>query len=119
MGDLSKHFSRHEMACKCGCGFDSIDVQTLLLAEEVREYVGMPIIPTSVCRCEQHNREVGGEEYSYHMQARAMDLPVPNPLGVFVWLSEKYGGRYGFGCYMRKGFVHIDTRTHGPARWYG
>ena len=26
MGDLTKNFSRSEFACKCGCGFDDIDL---------------------------------------------------------------------------------------------
>lgn len=27
MGDLTKNFNRFEFACKCGCGFDDIELQ--------------------------------------------------------------------------------------------
>lgn len=112
---ISVYFSRTEVACKCGCGFDSMDVETLRIADEVREFVGRPITPSSGCRCETHNRTEGGSKRSQHVRARAMDLPVDDPKTVYDWLCMRYPGRYGFGVYNT--FVHVDTRTGGPARW--
>ncbi len=115
MGKISKHFSRTEMACGCGCGLDSMDAETLLIADEVRDYVGAPITPSSAARCYEYNRHIGSEDTSQHPKCRAMDLPVLDPVDVYNWLCKKYPGKYGFGVYQT--FIHIDTRTNGPARW--
>jgi uncharacterized protein YcbK (DUF882 family) len=115
MDKISKYFNRHEVACKCGCGFDSMDAETLKLADEVREFEGRPITPRSGARCKEHNTKVGGGKRSQHLYARAMDLPVTSPDEVYAYLCAKYPGMYGFGVYDT--FVHIDTRTNGPARW--
>ena len=60
-------------------------------------------------------RRVGGATNSQHVKARAMDLPVSDPQALYDHLCKTYPGKYGFGVY--KSFVHIDTRTDGPARW--
>ena len=54
MGDVSDNFSRSEFACKCGCGFNSVDVALLDALEQVREKFG-PVSITSGNRCPKHN----------------------------------------------------------------
>jgi zinc D-Ala-D-Ala carboxypeptidase len=115
IGHLSDHFWRYEVACKCGCGADSMDVETLHLAELVRDFVDAPISPSSGYRCLEYNRKIGSGDKSQHPKARAMDLPVPDPTKVYDYLCRLYPDRFGFGLYDT--FVHIDTRTIGPARW--
>lgn len=115
MGDLSKYFSRNEIACKCGCGLDTMDIETLRIADEAREYTAQAIYPSSGARCLSHNRSVGSRDTSKHVQCRAMDLPVAEPEKLYNFLCDKYHDKYGFGLY--KTFVHIDTRTEGKARW--
>lgn len=115
MGDISKHFDRQEIACKCGCGFDTMDAETLKVADEIRDFVGSSITPSSGARCLAHNVEIGGSKNSQHTKGRAMDLPVPDPGAVYRFLCTRYEGLYGIGVYHS--FVHIDTRTNGPARW--
>lgn len=117
MGDLSKNYSRHEMACSCGCGGDTIDAETLRVAEEAREFVGHPITPSSAYRCDNHNEAVGGSVRSQHPKGRAIDLPVHDPKALYDFLCEKYPDKYGFGLYDT--FVHIDTRSGKMVRWYG
>lgn len=112
---LSEFFYRHEMACKCGCGADSMDVETLRIADEVRRFNNSPITPTSGHRCVKHNRHEGGEEDSQHLYARALDLPVTDPRAVYQYLCWKYPNRYGFGLY--ESFVHVDSRSGPPKRW--
>lgn len=114
---ISKHFTRKEIACKCGCGFDSMDVETLSIADEAREFVGHSITPSSGARCPTHNRNVGGSSKSQHVKARAMDLPVDDPVALYNYLDEKYPDQYGFGLYET--FVHIDSRSGNAARWKG
>lgn len=111
---VSKNYLRSEMACGCGCGFDSVDSQTLVIMEECREFVGEEIIPSSVSRCVKHNKAEGGAEKSLHLLSRAADLPVRNPEKLYKWLCDKYPTKYGFILYNT--FVHIDTRTGRPYR---
>lgn len=55
-----QHFSKSEFACKCGCGFDDIDINLVKLLEQIRSHFGdNPLIITSGCRCAKHNRSVG------------------------------------------------------------
>ena len=112
---ISKYFTRDEMKCRCGCGFDSMDVETLQLADDARDFVNHPITPSSACRCVKHNNAVGGSDNSYHLKARAIDLPVADPQALYDYLCNKYPDQYGFGLY--DSFVHVDSRTSGPARW--
>ena len=117
MGDVSKHFSRREFACKCGCGFDSIDAETLQVLEELRDTLREPITITSGCRCAAHNKAVGGSEHSYHLTARAVDISCPLPANyVYDLLDNRYPNKYGLGRYSD--WVHVDTRKT-MTRWDG
>ncbi len=111
----SYHFERSEFACKCGCGRDTIDHETLYLCEVVRRFCDEPVTVNSGFRCRQHNKEVGGRPNSQHLYGRAADLRVSDPVKVFNYLCEKYPNQYGFGLYST--FVHVDTRTGKAKRW--
>lgn len=117
MGDLTVNLSRHEFACKCGCGFDTVDVETLQVVQDVCTHFQCRVLITSGCRCEHHNTSVGGSENSQHTKGRAADCKFSRvePEAVYHYLNSRYDGKYGFGVY--KTFNHIDTRTDGPARW--
>lgn len=110
---LSTHFKRKEFACKCGCGFDTVDVETMQCLETLRTFTGRIHI-TSGCRCADHNKSVGGKTNSYHLRGRAVDIQVEgsNPETVYELLNELYPDSYGIMLYPT--FVHLDTRT-GPA----
>ena len=117
MGDLSKHFSRAEVACKCGCKLDSMDYETVNVLEATREHFGVPIAITSGCRCPDYNAKVGGAKNSFHTKCRAVDITVAgvSPDAVQAYLKFTYPGKYGIGCYPT--FTHLDT---GPVRrWNG
>jgi len=94
-----------------------MDIETLKIADEARDFADESITPSSACRCDKHNAAVGGAKNSQHPKARAMDLPVTNPKALYDHLCAIYPNQYGFGLY--KTFVHIDTRSNGPARWKG
>lgn len=116
MGDLTSHFSRHEFACRCGCGFDTVDIILADLCELARIIAGeYPVKVRSGCRCPTHNQAVGGSALSQHMYGRAADLEVRNPKEVYEELCYRFPARYGFGLYSD--FIHIDSRTNGPSRW--
>lgn len=118
MGDLTRHFSRREFACRDGCGFDTVDAELLELLVAVREHFDAPVIITSACRCPQHNQRVGGSAQSQHLLGRAADFVVQGvaPDEVADWLDRTYAGRYGIGRYPKSGFTHVDSRSI-PARW--
>lgn len=113
MSKLSPHFSRYEFACKCGCGFDTVDTETLIVAELARDLIGS-YTPNSACRCAEHNKKIGGSEKSMHLFSRAIDIPTDNPKELYNHLDQEFPNTYGIGMY--KTFVHIDTREK-KARW--
>lgn len=114
MGDLSKHFSRHEFACKCGCGQDTVDAELLTELEALRQHFDAPITINSGNRCEEYNRRVGGASASQHLRSRAADITIKGvtPLRVYTLLDPTHKG--GLGKYET--FTHIDTRG-SRARW--
>ncbi len=118
MGDLARHFSRREFACRDGCGFDTVDAQLLEVLTVVREHFDAPVTITSGCRCAEHNAAVGGSPNSQHLLGRAADFVVQGvaPDEVADWLDRTYAGRLGIGRYPKSGFTHVDSRLI-PARW--
>ncbi len=115
-GMINKHFSRDEFACKCGCGFMAVDVDLLAVLTDLREHFGKAVKINSACRCEAHNKAVGGEDKSQHMHGMAADLVVvgASPAKVHQYLVGQYPDTYGIGLY--KTWVHVDVRQD-KARW--
>ncbi|MGL6099721.1 MAG: D-Ala-D-Ala carboxypeptidase family metallohydrolase [Fusobacteriaceae bacterium] len=108
---MNKYFKRKEFACKCGCGFDAVDVELLELLTIVRELFGKPVTITSACRCESHNAKVGGAKSSQHKLGKAADIQVKDMTAQEVqkalddaFPKDKYGLGYG------KTFTHLDVR---------
>lgn len=118
MSKLSENFHRAEFACQDGCGFDTVDAELVDVLQTVRRVFKSPVTITSGCRCPEHNAAVGGAPNSQHVLGRAADIVVEDaaPLEVYRFLAARYGNRFGFGLYER--WIHVDTRTDGPARWH-
>ena len=125
MGDLNKYFNRSEFACKCGCGFETVDHELLELVSVVRVRFNLPLTINSSCRCLEHNEAVQKEanknyvpysSKSKHMQGIAADIVVKgvNPKDVYKFICEAYPDQYGVGKY--NSFTHIDVRRN-KARW--
>lgn len=135
MGDLTDNLSRHEFACKCGCGFDTVDFDLVRILQETADYffskadddvVRVSITINSGCRCPAHNKSIGGSKNSRHMKANAADFKLKyvlkdgtkeqiNPDKVASRLDKKYKYEYGIGWY--KGRTHFDTSSSGRRRW--
>ncbi len=141
MGDLTKNFSRHEFACKCGCGFDTVDFELLNVLQNLANHLSfihdckIMVIIVSGCRCKEYNEKVKkryNSNYkpysskSQHMFARAADIKVYkkinneksekfDPNSIYSYLNTKYPNQYGIGRY--KTFTHIDTKSGKPRRW--
>ncbi len=112
---LSPNFKRSEFACKCGCGFDTVDSELIEALEEIRTYFGSPITITSGCRCQEHNHKVGGNPNSQHKRGRAADFVVKGVSPSDVADYAEIIGVSGVGRY--EGWVHIDTKTGSVRRW--
>jgi uncharacterized protein YcbK (DUF882 family) len=132
MGDLSRNLSKHEFACKCGCGFDSVspelvrELQALVDAFEKKGYNDVTITINSGNRCPTHNRNEGGSVNSRHMQGLAADFKLKyktaygvkkqiDPTEVADYLDRKYPDTYGVGWY--NGRTHFDVSHSGKRRW--
>ncbi len=111
MGDISEHFDRAEFACKCGCGYNTVDVELVEVLEKVRCSFDAPVTITSGCRCEAHNKAVGGRPGSQHRLGRAADIVVSvvSPEEVQKFLKSQYPDSLGIGSYAA--FTHVDTRS--------
>jgi len=118
---IGSHFKRSEFACKCGCGFDTVDVELMPILEFVRFHFDKPVTINSACRCEAHNAAVGGSKNSQHLRGRAADIRIIGctPDEIADALEAIMDGWGGLGVYPKHNFVHIDTRSGSPARWRG
>lgn len=129
MGDLSENLSRHEMACQCGCEFDTVDIELVGVLQGLCDFLRYDmgrkpvLLITGPNRCVVHNAEVGGAPDSQHPKARAADYQIKvngeyvDPVKIHNYLNAKYPDKYGLGLYSNRN--HLDTRTNGPARWEG
>jgi uncharacterized protein YcbK (DUF882 family) len=116
MGDLTKNLSRSEFACKCGCGFDTVDFALAQAVQKIRDHYGRKVTVNSGCRCKRHNKNEGGGEKSQHLLGRAADLVVEgiSPGIVQDWVDNNL---HDFSMGVYDSFTHLDSRSGGPARW--
>ena len=117
MGNLSKHFSRKELSCRC-CGRVQIDSKLLDGLEALRSLAGATIIVHAGYRCPRHNQQVGGVPHSEHLAGLAADVSVPGlslqrMYELAVEVPQFAGG--GIGVYDGN-FLHVDVRER-IARW--
>lgn len=118
----SKYFKPEEFKCKgktCGCANKSapvMDERLLKVLDKMREKVGKPLIVNCGYRCKKHNAEVGGVSNSFHQRGVAADISAAG-IGVekLAKIAEECGAD-GVGRYVKKNFVHVDTRGY-RARW--
>lgn len=111
---ITRHFKRSEFACKCGCGFDVVDIELVKQLELLRYHYKQPVIINSGCRCKDYNTKIGGSKGSMHIFGKAADFIVLNvsPEEVQTYLKNMKGG---LGSYTN--FTHIDVGS--KRRWVG
>jgi len=124
---LSANFSLWEVVCPC-CGKSKHDNRLIIALEQLRELgceyrkEGTPITVLSGVRCSTWNSRCGGVPQSQHLVGRAADIVMRGlhpyemeSLAEQVWLFS-HGG---IGVYPHRGFIHVDVRLGGSARWRG
>ena len=136
MGDMTRSLSRREFACKCNCGFDTVDFDLPFILQDAVDHFqklyplkNIKIRINSGCRCDTHNAKEGGTPRgaitfsgSQHLHGKAADFYlydgntgiVINPDDVAAYLERKYPNSLGIGYY--KGRTHVDTRPT-KKRW--
>jgi len=114
MGNLSTNFHRDEFACKCGCGFDDIDLELVQELQRLRDLISRPIIIRSGCRCAKYNEVIGGVWDSAHLVGLAVDIETIYSHVRYDIISHAIKSldinRIGIG----KDFVHLDVDKHKP-----
>ncbi len=120
MGDLSRNFSRAELACK-HCGGLILNFDLLDALQELRNLAGRPIIVTSGYRCPDHP-ESRKRPASHHVLGQAADVVISRrSLREAYNLARKVPAfaKGGIGVYPDPEdlFLHLDVRKDGPNRW--
>ena len=114
MAKDTDNFKVSEFTCKCGCGYNIIDQRVIDMCQTIRKALGVPVLVNSGCRCEKHNKAVGGSKGSFHTKGKAADLS--SSLGaVFMFEAVKQLKTEGklpdleyCILYKDKNFIHID-----------
>ena len=106
------------MDCINKCYLDNLLVLFQVL-DSFRDSLGQPIFINSTYRNEEHNKRVGGSEFSQHMYGSAIDFRCPFvPFDTLSFLFceflqkcalEKFIGQVIF--YHKRQFIHIGLRT--------
>jgi len=118
-----EHFSLEEIMCPC-CGLNNISSVSIKKLDLLRSIIGYPLIVTSACRCEKHNKLVGGSKLSSHIctsdkSSFAFDIAYSNANVCFMIVRTALKvGFHRIGIY--EDFVHLDDDvSKRPAIWYG
>lgn len=89
-------------------------VPTIRLVDDLRGFLGVPIVILSSYRSPSYNAAIdGAATKSYHMQFRALDIAVAGktPSQVFAVLKNwRALGKFRGGLGLYSSFVHVDTR---------
>jgi hypothetical protein len=100
-------FTREEIECRCGCGTIHHDVEFIKLLTAARWAAGIPFPIASWCRCERHNKKVGGVPTSAHLVGKAADILVGSLESRYKILKSLISVgfcRFGIG----ENFIHVD-----------
>ena len=117
MSKLTTNIWRKEVACKCGCGFNTADYETVVAVQDACDYFAKMLKVDKVvarinswCRCVKHNKDEKGKPNSWHLKGRALDFSIDNvtAAALYDYLDKKYKGKYCVGLYDNR--VHFDTR---------
>lgn len=96
-----------EFECKCGCGLNNISEDFVSRLSKAREIAGIPFIINSACRCETHNKNIGGVVNSSHLKGLAVDIKALTSIDKYKIVSALMS--VGFKrILLYKTFIHCD-----------
>jgi len=108
-----KYFRPQEFVCR-HCGRVKIHKKIIDTLEELREYLGKPIIITSAYRCPIWNKLIGGVPNSAHTRGYAVDIRATDSKTrhqIINFLMQKGINRIG----LAPVFLHFDIDPDKPA----
>ena len=88
--------------------FDKMDKDFLIKLDELRGYVGQPLIITSSYRSPEYNKSVGGAKRTMHMKGKAVDVVCLE--GKFRRDIVHHALNLGLTCGIADRFIHLDDR---------
>ena len=104
---IIKHFKKEEFTCKCGCGLNNINQTFVLMLDDSRGLANMPFKINSACRCESHNKKIGGVKDSAHVKGLAVDISARDDKSRFIIVSALLA--MGFKrVLLYDTFIHVD-----------
>jgi uncharacterized protein YcbK (DUF882 family) len=109
MGDLSKHFDKSEMTCKCGCGELDMDKKFMSKLDLARDIAGTSFVVNSGYRCTSYNAQVGGKPDSAHTKGLAADIKTVGSrkrFKIHKGMVDAGFNRTGIG--FDDEFIHVD-----------
>ncbi len=118
---MPKHYTPADFACHCGCGFDAADADLIEKLDDLTDLWGKKLAITSGCRCEAHNKKVGGVSASPHLSGRAVDFLVSDARTRYTILQLALHQSFS-GIGIGKTFMHLDVKEGEgrPGAWvYG
>ena len=108
-----KNFKESEFTCNCGCGLNNINDDVVLMLDTARELAQVPFKINSACRCEKHNKMVGGVTDSAHCKGLAVDISARDDRSRFIIVSALM--KVGFTrVLIYDTFVHVDMDLSKP-----
>lgn len=107
------YFKEDEFECECGCGLNNIDVTLVSLLDHARHFAEIPFKINSACRCEVHNKNVGGVKDSSHCKGLAVDISCRSDERRFSMVSALL--KVGFKrVLIYDTFIHVDIDLDKP-----
>ena len=107
------YFKKTECACPCGrCGGFPVnpDKTLMLVADDIRNEAGRPMIPSSVVRCKAHNAELHNAVYnSKHLEGKAMDFCISGMNSQQVLALVKKRKQIVFSYAIDNNYVHMNV----------
>lgn len=109
---ITKNFTYDELMCPC-CGEMSIDATAIGMLQKAREMSSVKFKINSACRCNEHNKAVGGKQDSSHIIASgkdsyAFDIEALNSRTKFIIICSLL--KAGFNRIgIDKEFIHVDN----------
>lgn len=125
MGDLTENFSEYEFECPC-CGLFNVSHLLVAILQNIRDELGVRLDVSSGCRCEKHNKLIGGSKNSSHLcseskKGLAADISVPTDIGFYGLIRAGVNRFDRIGVYPGKNFVHFDVDDSKDRNviWFG
>ena len=112
MTQLTKNFSRAELACR-HCGELHMPVADIDRLQRLRDKVGHVLIVSSAYRCPQHNNAVSKTGRDGPHTKGAVDIAIHGPEAFHLVVAALALGYTGIGVQqtgpLEKRFIHLDS----------